>query len=192
LYSIAWRFDRDFRDLARYNTIVSPYLIQPGQRLSLSGYSPVRPKTREKKLSALRRPEKKPVSETVQKKYSQTARSQWRWPASGPTLRAYGNNNAGVDIQVKRGTSVIASASGEVVYAGRGLRGFQHLIIIKHSEQYLSAYGVNQNILVKEGQLLGVGTSLADITLSGTAQQTLHFEIRKDGDHINPATHIKN
>lgn len=192
LYSIAWRFEKDFKDLARYNTIASPYLIQPGQRLSLSAGSATRPTIRKKTPTTFKQPAKKSVGKPVQKKYAVTPRSGWRWPASGSTLRAYGDNNAGVDIRVNRGTSVVASASGEVVYAGRGLRGFQHLVIIKHSNEYLSAYGVNQKILVNEGQLLDVGTRLADITASGIAEQTLHFEIRKDGDHVNPASYISN
>ena len=185
LYSIAWRFNRDFKDLARFNGIESPYLIQPGQRLVLSTYArqPAKPGNR-------KRPVAKP--EPPQKSFAVTPRGLWRWPANGPTLRPYGETNSGVDIRVKRGTSVVAGSEGEVVYAGRGLRGFEHLIIIKHNEQILSAYGINQKLFVKEGQVVKAGARLADITASGIAQETLHFEIRKNGNHLNPRSYITN
>jgi len=183
LYSIAWRFDKDFKELARSNSIQPPYLIQPGQRLSLSVVPARRMTNRNSRTPSSTKPDSR--------NYSITPRELWRWPASGPTMRAYGKTNAGVDIRVKSGTSVVASAEGEVVYAGRGLRGFEYLIIIKHSEQILSAYGVNQNIFVKEGQVVKAGTRLADIRLAGIARETLHFEIRRNGDHLNPASYIR-
>ena len=183
LYSIAWRFNRDFKDLARYNAIASPYLILPGQKLSLLSYA--------QKRSEVKPEAKKPKSRPAERRYSVTPRNGWLWPARGPIMRGYGKSNAGVDIRVKRGTSVVASAEGEVVYAGRGLRGFEYLIIIKHNEQILSAYGINQKLSVSEGQVVKVGARLADITATGVVQETLHFEIRRNGNHLNPRTYIK-
>ena len=189
LYSIAWRFNRDFKDLARYNSVRAPYIIHPGQRLSLSA-SDLSSKKTGLRERATAKPKPAKANSSPKISYAETPRKDWRWPASGPTMRGYGKTNAGVDIRVEAGTSVVASAGGEVVYAGSGLRGFEYLIIIKHNEQILSAYGINQNILVREGQVVKVGSRLADFTASGIAQATLHFEIRKNGNHINPQTYI--
>lgn len=194
LYSIAWRHDKDYRALARYNQIEAPYLLQPGQTIQLSGRFVVGHNQNNKPASAPTAQKRKTSSKKTKpprQPGSSALTDKWQWPARGKVTRAFGKYNAGVDIEVVLGSSVLAAGSGEVVYAGQGLRGFQHLIIIKHSDEILSAYGLNQEIIVREGQKIKVGSKLADIKYTGVALDNLHFEIRKDGTPVNPGKFIK-
>ncbi len=116
---------------------------------------------------------------------------RWRWPTRGRVITNFSTGksaNKGIDIQGKKGDSVFAAASGQVVYAGSGLRGYGQLIIIKHSEVYLSAYAHNDRIRVKEGQNVKAGQHIADIGSSGSRTESvkLHFEIRRNGQPVNP------
>jgi lipoprotein NlpD len=117
----------------------------------------------------------------------------WRWPAAGPLLRTFAANDPlrqGVDIAGNGGDPVYAAADGEVVYSGSGLVGYGELIIIKHSEQYLSAYGHNRKRLVSEGQRVRAGQQIAEMGRTGTDREKLHFEIRRGGRPVNPAEHL--
>lgn len=117
----------------------------------------------------------------------------WRWPASGGLLRTFAGNDPlrqGIDIAGSAGDPVYAAADGEVVYSGSGLVGYGELIIIKHSEQYLSAYGHNRRRLVSEGQRVRAGQQIAEMGRTGTDREKLHFEIRRGGRPVNPAEHL--
>jgi lipoprotein NlpD len=92
----------------------------------------------------------------------------------------------GIDIAGTRGDTVVATAAGKVVYAGTGIAGFGELLIVKHNEQYLSAYGHNDRLLVGEGDTVAAGQKIAEKGSSGTDTVKLHFEIRKDGKPIDP------
>jgi lipoprotein NlpD len=111
----------------------------------------------------------------------------WRWPASGPVTRGYsGSVHKGIDIGGARGDPVVAVAAGKVVYAGTGIVGFGELLIIKHNEVYLSAYGHNDRLLVSEGEVVKAGQTIAEKGSSGTDTVKLHFEIRKEGKPVDP------
>ena len=170
LYSIAWRFELDFSGLARANGLRAPYQIHPGQKIRLR-VQIARPSGRSRPAPAA--PPAQPVS-------------SWAWPVSAPIERGYGGSNKGVDFRLRTGDRVRAAAAGEVVYAGNGLGGFQHLVIIKHNARYLSAYSLNAASRVREGQRVKAGANLADISLRGRDALILHFEIRKDGEAVNP------
>jgi lipoprotein NlpD len=92
----------------------------------------------------------------------------------------------GIKIGVRNGQEIQAAESGKVVYAGSGLIGYGRLIIVKHNEKYLSAYGHNSKLLVKEGRQVRKGDKIAEMGLSKTGKPLLHFEIRRDGKPINP------
>jgi lipoprotein NlpD len=92
----------------------------------------------------------------------------------------------GIDIGGTRGEPVVAVAAGKVVYSGTGIVGFGELLIIKHNEEYLSAYGHNDQLLVTEGQTVAAGQTIAEKGSSGTDTVKLHFEIRKEGKPIDP------
>lgn len=111
----------------------------------------------------------------------------WMWPATGKVLAGFSKGtNKGVDILGKMGDPVFASASGRVVYSGNGLRGYGKLVIIKHNDIYLSAYAHNSNLLVKEGQNVVRGQKIAEIGNTDSPQVKLHFEIRRQGEPVDP------
>lgn len=111
----------------------------------------------------------------------------WRWPTSGRVTRGYSSSvHKGIDIAGKRGDAIVAVAAGKVVYAGTGIVGFGELLIVKHNDVYLSAYGHNDSLLVKEGQQVKVGQKIAEKGSSGTDTVKLHFEIRREGKPIDP------
>ncbi|EHD20318.1 Peptidase M23 [Brenneria sp. EniD312] len=113
----------------------------------------------------------------------------WRWPTEGKVIDSFSaseGGNKGIDIAGSRGQSIIATASGRVVYAGNALRGYGNLIIIKHNDDYLSAYAHNENMLVREQQEVTAGQKIATMGSTGTSSVRLHFEIRYKGKSVNP------
>jgi len=119
--------------------------------------------------------------------YSGVTVEAWLWPTRGAVTRGYSESvHKGVDIAGTRGDPVIAAAAGKVVYAGTGIVGFGELLILKHNEVYLSAYGHNDRLLVAEGQTVTAGQTIAEKGSSGTDSVKLHFEIRKEGKPIDP------
>lgn len=214
LYSIAFRYGLDSRKVAAANNIAPPYTIYPGQRIQLREAAvPARKTTASSKSTSTRTatstPKKAPVSASktaskpatvakasppVSKKssssnstYAGKAVSAWRWPASGRVVRGYSSSvHKGIDISGNRGDPIYAVASGKVVYAGTGIVGFGELLIVKHNDIYLSAYGHNDRLLVREGETVRAGQKIAEKGSSGTDTVKLHFEIRKEGKPVDP------
>nr|WP_249684600.1 MULTISPECIES: peptidoglycan DD-metalloendopeptidase family protein [Pseudomonas] len=113
----------------------------------------------------------------------------WAWPANGVLIGKFASNgslNKGVDIAGDLGQPVFAASDGSVVYAGSGLRGYGELVIIKHNDTYVSAYGHNRRLLVREGQQVKVGQTIAEMGSTGTDRVKLHFEIRRQGKPVDP------
>ena len=111
----------------------------------------------------------------------------WRWPTSGKVVREFsGTVHKGIDIDGKTGDPVKAVAPGIIVYSGSGIVGYGNLLIVKHNELYLSAYGHNRRLLVKEGESVKAGQQIAEKGSSATNTVKLHFEIRREGKPINP------
>lgn len=118
---------------------------------------------------------------------------EWAWPAPGTPLAGYSEGaggNKGIDIAGQTGEPVAAAAAGKVVYVGGGLRGYGNLVIVRHNATYLSAYGHNSKILVKEGQSVTRGQKIAEIGSSDADQAKLHFEIRRQGKPIDPLKYL--
>ena len=116
----------------------------------------------------------------------------WGWPAKGRIVTQFSDATSlkGIDIAGSAGQPVTASASGKVVYAGSGLRGYGKLIIIKHNDAYLSAYAHNRDILVKEGQQVVKGQKIAEMGNTDADQVKLHFEIRRQGKPVDPLRYL--
>lgn len=117
----------------------------------------------------------------------------WRWPADGPLLSRFvpgEPTRQGVDIGGAGGSPVRAAGDGTVVYSGAGLVGYGELVIIKHSESWLSAYGHNRKRLVNEGQNVKAGDQIAEMGRSGAARDMLHFEIRYNGKPVDPLLYL--
>ncbi|MCP3697056.1 MAG: peptidoglycan DD-metalloendopeptidase family protein [Aliivibrio sp.] len=132
-------------------------------------------------------PKPKPVDKKSEKVDS------WLWPTKGRVIAKFSTGdqgNKGIDIAGQRGQDVISTAKGTVVYAGNALRGYGNLIIIKHNDDYLSAYAHNESLFVKEGQNIAAGQKIASMGSSSTSSVRLHFEIRFRGKSVNPQRYL--
>jgi len=209
LYSLATRNGISVLDLAAWNTVPPPYTIYPGQRLRLYPQGPG-PKA---SVATVSRPPvqaaPKPGGATTPKPTSATtAVTQrpvptppvtadsgfaWRWPADGALIGRFVTGDPtrqGVDIGGRAGDPVRAAANGTVVYSGSGLVGYGELIIIKHSDTWLSAYGHNRKRLVNEGEVVKAGEAIAEMGRTGAAREMLHFEIRYNGRPVDPLSYL--
>jgi lipoprotein NlpD len=197
LYEIAWRYGRDYRDIALANHISPPYVIHPGQQLSLKETprtsiplsSEHHPRSVAAKQAAISYENTKiSKSGTAKAVKSALTASHWSWPVEGKIIKHYasGTGIKGIDIAGHTGKQVKTAAPGKVVYSGSGLRGYGLLVIIKHDDTYLSAYGHNSRLLVKEGDPVKKGQAIAEMGQTDADSVKLHFEIRKNGQPINP------
>lgn len=273
LYSIAFRNKVDFRDLAAWNGIASPYTIWPGQDLRLSppdhqaakaptpvthtapavaavpapaptaapaparpaqpppaaqpGFAPVTeaeatppavpapatttntpvvvagkpaesvvppPAPASSVAQALAPVENPPASTPIVAKGATRSVGGivWRWPADGALIKKFSSADAipGIEVGGKAGDPVRAAADGMVVYSGNGLVGYGELVIIKHSDSFLSAYGHNRKRLVKEGEKVKAGQVVAEMGSTGAARDELQFQIRRDGNPVDPLQYL--
>lgn len=123
-----------------------------------------------------------------------SSKVQWVWPVRGPLLASFSNaehGNKGLDIGGKAGTPIKAAAAGEVVYAGNALRGYGNLVIIRHNDDFLSAYAHNRKLLVKERDTVVSGQTIAEMGNTDAASVRLHFEIRFRGKSVDPKRYLK-
>ncbi len=181
-------------DLAAWNGIAPPYTIYPGQSLKLYPPGGARPSGAAGTTIATGRPATPPSSNTPAP-VTVPVKSDiaWRWPADGQVVGRFVTGDAanqGVDIAGNSGDAVRASADGVVVYSGAGLVGYGELIIVKHSEAWLSAYGHNRKRLVNEGQNVKAGQQIAEMGRSGASRDMLHFEIRYNGKPVDPQLYL--
>ncbi len=254
LYSIAWRYELYFLDIAEWNELQPPYVIHPGDRIrlaprrvvaatpvprtviappirqTLSRPEPVRtpaaeeptdpspepgstvtePATGEGVSSSASppavpipvavptpAPEAKPVSAAlpvVQKPPPVIPKTvgadAWRSPVDAKPVRGFGDGSKGLDYSLTPGTVIRAASSGVVVYAGPGLGGFRHLVIVKTSERHLVAYGVNVPPALREGDVVNQGDTVARAA-SGSTGGDFHFEIRDRGKEVDPRSLIR-
>lgn len=201
LYSISWRNRLDWRDVARWNGLSDGGLIYPGQTLRLtpppgsSSRSTSSAPAATSSRPATPNPGASPAASTQSRPSSSTATpvAGWRWPAAGPVVAGFGDKNSmgqGLDIGGRLGDPVRAAANGRVVYAGSGLIGYGKLIIIKHNDTFLSAYGHNRTMTVKEGDPVKAGQKIAEIGEGPGDKPLLHFEIRVNGKPVNPVRYL--
>jgi lipoprotein NlpD len=116
---------------------------------------------------------------------------RWSWPATGPLLSGFGDKSSkGVSIAGRAGDPVTAAADGKVVYAGSGLRGYGNLVIVKHANDYLTAYAHNQSLLVKEDQSVRRGQKIAEMGSVDAERVKLHFELRRQGKPLDPMKYL--
>ena len=262
LIEIATQYGLDYRELARWNLISNPNLIEVGQalKLSSSGIEPevqavrasgqeglqVR-RTSAAELEALRNtpvPQADPKAPQVRRRqkligdvgehatveavvistpralklpYSDEARQRmigqatpraivpaslpptrapakrrskgnivWSWPAVGKIVKEFGAGNKGIDIASERGTPIMASADGEIIYVGSGIEGFGQSIIVRHANEYVSLYAHNDQIFVAEGDKVKRGDPIAAMGDTGSRSVGLHFQIRRGVENYNP------
>ena len=218
LFYIAWVTGNDYRALAAKNNIKEPYAVSVGQVLDVSGSTtivqtkkttstPV--KTTTVKTTTVKTPSvetttvetiSQPVSQptaptklpTQPSTTSNVANIKWQWPAQGKIIEKFSNSTKGIDISGVLGDKVVSAADGRVVYSGNALPGYGNLIIVKHNDDYLTAYAHNQTILVKEQQNVRAGEQIATMGATGTSSVRLHFEIRYKAQSVDPLKYLSN
>lgn len=229
LYSIAFRANKDVRELAKLNNINAPYTIYPGQTLRLNS-------TASSSQTAKSTPPPKPaesVSKSPSKATSTSVASQqkkeyvknngkglasrkkvttkvavpstgteptltnedinWQWPSKSQIISDFSlqqAGNKGLDFGGDRGDPVVAAAAGKVVYVGNALRGFGRLIILKHNDDFITAYAHNDELLVKEQEFVTAGQEIARMGSSDADRVKLHFEVRFRGKSVNPRNYL--
>ena len=207
-----------WRDLARWNNLDNPNVIEVGQVLRVvpplgesvavakpvtsSSVTPVMsaPASATSAASAAKAPAVAAIAPTPEPALTPTPAPapgsdddiSWIWPTrGGPLLAGFDEaKNKGVDIGGKLGDPVLAAADGRVVYAGAGLRGYGNLVILKHNNTYLTAYAHNQTLLVKEDQAVRKGQEIAKMGSSDADRVELHFEIRRQGKPVDPTKYL--
>lgn len=186
-------------DLALWNNVPPPYTIYPGQRLRLYPRDATASSTPPRSTTPapgrpVTRPTAPPASTAVAAAPAAISRIAWQWPVSGgqiiSTYLANDTTRQGIDISGNGGEAVRAAADGTVVYSGSGLVGYGELIIIKHDDQWLSAYGHNRRRLVNEGALVKAGQQIGELGSSGAPRNMLHFEIRQNGKPVDPQVYL--
>jgi lipoprotein NlpD len=187
LFSIAWRYGKTTEDLARWNRLGNGSLIYPGQALKLNGPAATSRSAAGRSGGAAPR-ESRPLPSIPA-----LPAPEWSWPTAGLISINFGakpGTGTGVLINGKEGQPIYAAASGRVIYAGSGLIGYGKLIILKHNDTYLSAYGYNASLLVKEGDDIRKGQKIATMGEGPERKPRLHFEIRRNGKPVNPRQYL--
>jgi lipoprotein NlpD len=182
LYSIAMQYNLDTRHLIMWNDLGSDGRIRQGQKLRLNA-----PQGGVASRGSSVGSGAAPVANTV------LPAPRWRWPAKGPVIAGYGataKTESGIRIGGNSGDPVLATAGGEVVYAGDGLRSYGLLLIIKHNETWLSAYGFNSTLLTGEGDRVEAGQVIAEMGEDRAGTDMVHFEIRRNGKPVNPTSYL--
>lgn len=194
LFSIAWRFGLEQKTIQHNNNISNPNKIYIGQRLQLkssqiSSNEPVTAKATTAVTSAPQATENSHASEpaTISRKGS------WVWPVRGKVIRNFNPKRIGANgirIAGKPNQTVNAADSGTVVYKGNGLNGYGNVVIIKHRNGLLSAYGFLSKTYVKEGQRIKKRQKIGTVGYASNNRLMLHFEIRRKGRPVNPINYI--
>lgn len=200
LYSIGVISGEGYQRLAQWNHIAPPYKIIVGEKIRLST-----PNTIENEVKNTITRYQKPPSitekpQSVEEKKSSISidngsmlKLNFKWPLRGIVVKTFSETiNKGIDIEGLEGQPVRATAAGKVVHSGLGLIGFGQLLIIKHTDEYLSAYSNNERLLVSEGQFVEQGQAIAELGNTGIKRTVLHFEIRKNGKAVNPLELLPN
>jgi lipoprotein NlpD len=190
LYSIAWRFDLDYHDLARWNNIGPDFRITVGQALLLTGAASPAPQSPPgtHEPAPGRSPQPASTAPVLRAGPAGSATAQqWVWPTAHPSM-PIPVPGGGILLSGMVGQEIHAACAGRVVYSGSGLRSYGNLIIIKHSENLLSAYAHNRDSLVRDGEDVLAGQLIGHMGEGAPQKPVLYFEIRRNGRPIDPKT----
>ncbi len=215
LYSIAKKYGQSPSFIASVNDLKAPYSLSQGQKLYLArpnsgtnvstvqeqrevpvagNVTPVKNETSNKTPTVTPSPVNTPVQTPIVAGKTRTVSGvTWTWPTQGKVIKEFSlsnQGNKGIDISGNRGQQVLAAADGQIVYSGSALRGYGNLIIINHSNEFLSAYAHNDVLLVKEGQKVKRGQQIAKMGSTDAESVRLHFEIRYRGQTVNPMGYL--
>ncbi len=171
LYSIAVAFNADMVELIKVNKLAPPYDLKQGQKIKL-----VKPRN-------------------ISPDYSNLKITHGVWPSTGRVVQNFSDTvyvgGKGIDIEDKKGASIVAAAPGKVVYCGAGLSSYGNLIIIRHNNVYTSLYANIKSIQVSEGQFVNAGQKIAEMGVNSAGKPMLHFEIRRNKKPVDPMPYLK-
>lgn len=202
LYKIAQEHGMDVSRLAQLNNITNPSQLSIGQVLRLDSNTPA------PAAAAVATPVPVPATSTsttspapgsstgaaapvtTGTRASDANLISWAWPADGKIIQGFNSSTKGIDIEGAIGSPVLAAADGKVMYAGNGVRGLGNLILLGHSDGFITAYAHNQTLLVKTGAVVKKGAKIATMGQSDTTSPRLHFEIRRRGTPVNPLSYL--
>lgn len=185
LYSIARRHGTTVANLSQLNRISDPSQLEVGQRLNVGGGRaaavPAAPATRT--ASA-------PRASSQPARAADAATISWGWPVRGNVITQFSNTTRGIDIAGTVGTPIQAAADGTVSYVGNGLRGLGNLVLITHSNGFITAYAHNSRITVQTNERVKKGQKIAELGDTDTTSPRLHFQIRRNGTPVNPMSYL--
>lgn len=197
LYKIAQEHGMEVARLSQLNNITNPSQLAIGQVLRLDGGTPM-PTSSSQDTAATPIPvtpvQSTPTADsapaTTAARASDANLITWGWPAEGKIIQGFNSTTKGIDIEGAIGAPVVAAAEGKVMYAGNGVRGLGNLILLGHSDGFITAYAHNQSLLVKTGETVKKGAKIATVGQSDTTSPRLHFEIRRRGTPVNPLSYL--
>ncbi len=216
LYGIAKMYNVDITELSRVNGLQTPYYLSVGQKLILptsassgssyagstkttASYSSSSSSASAAKATSYKTTENTAKTTAAASSYTppaKTRKTKFDWPVKGTVISGYGNlgngrKNEGLNIKAALGTNVKAADSGTVAYAGSGLKGFGNLILIKHTDGWITAYAHNEKLFVKKGQNVTRGEKIATVGSTGSVNTPqLHFEVRVGKKAVNPRSYL--
>ena len=178
--------------LARINKITNPNVLNVGQTLRLSDSQTPPPVARTNNPA----PQTSQPTQTTASTEPSSARASdaglinWGWPAKGKIIQGFTPTTKGIDIAGSAGDPIEVAADGKVIFSGDGPRGLGNLVIVEHSDGFITAYAHNKSLLVKEGQMIKRGTKIAEMGQSDTTSVRLHFEVRRRGTPVDPMQYL--
>ena len=206
LIRVGLEHGQSWKDIARWSNLTNPNLIEVGQVVRVVPPGAVETQGARPVASTTVKPVALPpvsnsapaATASAAAPVQSTASSGgdasglgFVWPASGAVIAGFNEStNKGLDIAGKAGDPILAAADGRVVYAGAGLRGYGHLVILKHNNTYLTAYAHNQKLLVKEDQNVTKGQKIAEMGNTDADRVKLHFEVRRQGKPVDPVRYL--
>lgn len=188
LYKIAQAYGIEPNELARLNSISDPTQLRVGQVLQVNSSGIAAPSTVVATPTAVA--PVAPVTPTSTAPASDANLINWGWPAKGKVIQGFNASTKGIDIEGVTGDPVSAAADGKVMYAGNGVRGLGNLILLGHTDGFITAYAHNQTLLVKTGDAIIKGAKIATIGQTDTTSPRLHFEVRRRGTPVNPMSYL--
>ena len=178
-------------ELARLNGISAPYTLEIGQKIRVK--SSAGSSSKKTAVAKTSKPRSSSTSSVAKVAAPPVGSKCWRWPTTGKVIVPFSDSdggNKGIDIAGKRGQPIYASAAGTVVYVGNQLRGYGNLVMIKHNEEYITAYAHNETTLVNTSQKVTAGQKIATMGSSGSDSVNLHFQIRYRANAIDPQRYL--
>lgn len=207
---IAQRYGVATQVIVDRNKLQPPYNLRAGQNLEIPGAKYAPPEDRQTAAAApaegpvkqetLPPPgetkpasgEPTPLSPAAKEVTVAATPPRFEWPVRGKVVQGYGGQggqrNDGIDIAADKGAAVKAADGGTVVYAGNEVKNMGNLVLVSHNNGYITAYGNNAELLVKKGDVVTRGQSLAKVGTNAAGEPRLHFEVRRANKTIDPAS----